>query len=122
MHLNLNQIQLNLWTYTDFSNIRSKKGKFVVRSIIAKVLTTFDKDLIFKNIFKQKKYYENRGSEISLIACLNFSTNKRSTLCLSLKKLRAEEKKLYDGVFMMDNIAYTLVANVFCPLIAFRQG
>ena len=41
-----------------------KQGKFVVRPIIAKVSTIFDKELIFKNISKVKEYNENRGSEI----------------------------------------------------------
>ena len=82
-----------------------KQSNYFVRPIIAKVLTTFGKDLIFKNISKLKEYNENWGSQIYVTDHLpQLFPNKRNTLCLSLKKLSAEEKKLYNGVFMILSI------------------
>ena len=63
-----------------------KQGKFFVRPIIAKVLTAFDKDLIFKNRSKLKEYNENRGSEI-------FVTDHLPQLSYKQKKYRMSQFK-----------------------------
>ena len=84
-----------------------KQGKFVVIPIIAKVLTTFDKDLIFKNISKLKEYNENRGSEIFVTDHLPQLFYKQKKYHMSqFKQAQRREKEterwgVYDGQYCL---------------------